>query len=107
MKTNDKLLADILVNGRKELTYEEVIEIIKDLSDRGYKSYRKAKEIAIEALERQIDKKPVYGDYDDNGDGEIIPCTAKCPSCGYEFEFGSWNEEENHHCPCGQKIDWE
>lgn len=56
MKVNDELLDDILRNGRKELTYEEAIEIIKDLSDRGYKSYRKAKEIAIEALEKQSDK---------------------------------------------------
>ena len=53
MKVNDELLDDILRNGRKELTYEEVIEIIKDLSDRGYKTYRRAKEIAIEALKKQ------------------------------------------------------
>lgn len=55
MKVDYKLLDDILRHGRKELTYEEVIEIIKDLSDRGYKVYRKAKEIAIEALEKQSD----------------------------------------------------
>lgn len=64
-------------------------------------------EMAIKALEKQIPRKPVYEDYDDNGFEEIIPHTAKCPICGYEFEFGTWNEFENHHCPCGQLIDWE
>ena len=61
-------------------------------------------DMAIEALEKQIPKKPIYSDYDDNGFGEIIPYTAICPICGYEFEFGTWNE--NHHCVCGQAMDW-
>lgn len=49
-------------------------------------------------------KKPIYSDYDDNGFGDVIPYTAKCPVCGYEFDFGTWNE--NHHCICGQALDW-
>lgn len=61
---------------------------------------------AIEALEKQIPKKPVYSDYDDNGFDEIIPNEAKCPVCGYEFEFGMWNEFDNPYCYCGQAIDW-
>lgn len=63
--------------------------------------------LACEALEKQVPKKPLYSDYDDNGDGEIIPYKAKCPVCGHEFEFGYWNDEDNHHCICGQKMDWE
>lgn len=59
---------------------------------------------AKKALEKQIPTKPIYSDYDDNGFGEIIPYTAICPICGYEFEFGTWNE--NHHCVCGQAMDW-
>ena len=59
---------------------------------------------AKKALEKQIPRKPIYSDYDDNGFGEIIPYTAICPICGYEFEFGTWNE--NHHCVCGQAMDW-
>ena len=61
---------------------------------------------AIKALEKQIPKKPIYSNYDDNGFGEMIPYTAKCSVCRYEFEFGTWNGEENHHCVCGQAIDW-
>ena len=63
--------------------------------------------IAIKSLEMQIPKKPIYSDFDDNGNDEIIPYKAVCPVCGCEFEFGTWNDEENHHCICGQKIDWE
>lgn len=62
--------------------------------------------ITIKALEKQIPKKPIYGEFDNNGYDQIIPYKAKCPICGYEFEFGTWNDEENHHCVCGQKIDW-
>ena len=61
----------------------------------------------IEALNRQIPKKPIYSDYDDNGFDEIIPYKATCPICGHEFEFGTWNDEDNHHCVCGQVIDWD
>lgn len=71
------------------------------------KEEKEALTMGIHALERLIARRPIYGKYDDNGDGEIIPCEAKCPSCGYEFEFGYWNNEDNHHCVCGQAIDWE
>ena len=63
-------------------------------------------ELAIKSLEMQTPKKPIYSDFDDNGNDEIIPYKAVCPVCGCEFEFGTWNDEENHHCRCGQKIDW-
>lgn len=66
-----------------------------------------ALDLAVKALEKQVPKKPLYSDYDDNGDGKIIPYKAKCPVCGYEFEFGYWNDEDNHHCICGQRMDWE
>lgn len=52
-------------------------------------------------------KKPIYSNFDDNGNDEVIPYKAMCPVCGHEFNFGSWNEEENHHCRCGQAIDWQ
>lgn len=61
---------------------------------------------AKESLEKQIPKKPIYSEFDDNGNDEIIPYKAICPVCKNEFEFGTWNEEENHHCVCGQKLDW-
>ena len=71
------------------------------------KDCQNAIDVAIQSLEMQIPKKPIYSDFDDNGNDEIIPYKAVCPMCGCEFEFGTWNDEENHHCKCGQKIDWE
>lgn len=65
-----------------------------------------AMEMAIKALEKQIPNKPIYSEFDDNGNDEIVPYKAACPICRYEFEFGTWNDEENHHCICGQSINW-
>ena len=54
--------------------------------------------------EKATAKKPIYSDFDENEDEEIIPYKAVCPVCGYEFEFGTWNDVENHHCECGQRM---
>ena len=64
-------------------------------------------DVTIKSLKKQIPKKPIYSEFDDNGNVEIIPYKAECQTCGYEFEFGTFNENENHHCICGQKLDWE
>ena len=59
--------------------------------------------IAIEALEKQIPKEPIW-----EGDGyvygEMVYDIWRCPSCDAVYE-----EDEIHdYCPdCGQKILWE
>lgn len=61
------------------------------------------------ALEKQIPKKPIYSDYRYNGSSELLPYCAKCPSCGREVPYGTWNYgnyEDVHHCECGQAFDW-
>ena len=63
-------------------------------------------DVSMKALEKQIPKKPIYSEFDKNELEEIIPYKAECPFCRYEFEFGTWNDENNHHCVCGQKMDW-
>lgn len=60
-----------------------------------------------ELTEKAEPKKPIYGEFDENELGEIIPYKATCPTCGFEFEFGTWNDEDNHHCECGQRMNWE
>lgn len=91
------------------MTNKEAIEQLRErLAITDYRQqipeYYEAIELAVKAIGKQIPKKPIYSDYDDNGFGDVIPYTAKCPVCGYEFDFGTWNE--NHHCICGQALDW-
>ena len=66
--------------------------------------YQDAAKLSIQALEKQIPKRPDFeGDgYDENG--MIILDTWICPCCEekYETEY-----EEYKRCPnCGQAIDW-
>ena len=65
----------------------------------------KANEMAINALEKQIPKKPEY-EADGYADGELVYDYAKCPICGHDFEYGI-NDWGCEHCSdCGQKLDW-
>ena len=54
----------------------------------------KANEMAIQALEKQIPKKP----YKDNENG--VYEKDYCPTC-HRSLFPN-----DHHCECGQDIDW-
>ena len=83
------------------MTYEEAIKNInalnavcgqKGLYDAEFKS---ALVLAILALEKQIPKKP----YKDNENG--VYEKEHCPSC-HRSLFPN-----DHHCECGQAIDWE
>ena len=90
---------------------ESKIIITKDLMDKVIEELTEYRAIGtveeLKALkEKSEPKKPIYSDFNNNGNDEIIPYKAICPVCGYEFNFGSWNKEENHHCNCGQAIDW-
>ena len=83
------------------MTYEEAIKNInainavcgqKSLYDAEFES---ALALAILALEKQIPKKP----YKDNENG--VYEKEHCPSC-HRSLFPN-----DHHCECGQAIDWE
>ena len=54
-----------------------------------------AYDMAIEALEKQIPKKP----YTDNENG--LYEKQYCPTCNRSLF------PNDHHCICGQKLDWE
>lgn len=75
----------------------------------------KAYNLAIEALEKQIPKKPIENFYDER-DGEDWydeGYTYSCPSCEDDREIGRYSKESEEwifeidkYCPCcGQKID--
>ena len=59
----------------------------------------KANDMAIQALEKQIPKKPKKIE----AEGYRYTYTYRCPICGGNF-FGTGIAEYCYHC--GQKLDW-
>lgn len=73
----------------------EVIEVAIAVVEWEYPlDYAAAIEMAIEALEKQIPKKP----YKDNENG--VYEKDYCPTCNRSLF------PNDHHCRCGQAIDW-
>lgn len=72
------------------------------LNNKSAKRVSEAKNIAIQALEKQIPEKPV--NYDKH--------YYKCPCCNEDLEIDDdmlfvYDEEPPKFCPkCGQKLDW-
>ena len=61
-----------------------------------------AREIAVDAMEKQIPKELV-ADGDGYTDGSMVYDSFYCPSCDYHME----DYEVKNFCPnCGQAIDW-
>ena len=85
------------------MTHEEAIKNInalnavcckKDFYDAEFES---ALALAIEALEKQIPKKPTRGKYGH----------TECACCGWTVESFCGDLEQYPFCPnCGQAIDW-
>lgn len=63
-----------------------------------------AVEIAVEALEKQIPKKPEKSKIPRYGMGYAYYDWC-CPTCGRFLAFEP--SKGDHHCYCGQAIDWE
>ncbi len=61
-----------------------------------------AREIAVEAMEKQIPKK-LIAEGDGYADGYMVFDSFYCPSCDHCME----EDEVEDYCPnCGQKICW-
>lgn len=75
------------------MTESEAIKVIKNNRPTSrYTILNEALETAINALEKQIPKKPIKDKY--------VPELDFCPECGTEVT-------NCNYCPlCGQKIDW-
>lgn len=101
---------DSFKNYKPRMTRKEAAGVIERLPVMSYmKKNQKhtvittALDMAIEALEKQIPKKPEFV-ADRYADGEPVYDAWLCPCCetSYETEY-----EEYDFCPiCGQKIDW-
>ena len=84
------------------MTNEEAIKILTELKPipvDGFKIIAEAYDLAIEALEKQIPKKPTRtrGKYGH----------TECACCGWVVESFCGDLEQYPFCPnCGQAIDW-
>lgn len=81
------------------MTTEEAIECLKkNKPTSGYIMLQVSVDMAIEALEKQISKKPIsqirlFG----------LDKGGRCPTCKKYIN----NNSHWMHCECGQKIDWD
>ena len=63
---------------------------------------REASELAIQALEKQIAKKPAYEGDGYAPDGTLVYDTWICPCCGSRYEV---DYDDYDYCPnCGQRL---
>ena len=60
---------------------------------------------AINALKKQIPKKPYYFG-DGYADGMLVYDEARCPACECDFEEGMTNWGCKFCPDCGQALDW-
>lgn len=89
------------------MTENEAIELFKTINFNAgeVKDYEEALEIGIEALKKQIPKKPIrHTAWED----------FKCPACGsteiraYDTEYREYDKDcKFEYCSdCGQRLDW-
>ena len=82
------------------MTYEEAIKILTELKPipiDGFKIIAEAYDLAIDALVKQIPKKP-----------RETRCALMCARCGHKITEKGCKKLDRHYCKkCGQAIDWE
>ena len=78
------------------MTNKEAIKFAKENILAYTSEMAEFKALAIEALEKQIPKKPI-----DNIEREWF----ECPTCGRVIV--TYYAGERHHCKCGQALNWE
>lgn len=85
------------------MDYKRAIEIVKDFGIRGYPTYKEAKLLAIEALEKQMPKPVKYNNRHGEGRDIYNRDYFNCPACGRRLR----NKQKDPYCGrCGQAIDW-
>ena len=91
------------------MTESEAIKILQrdlqiQLENKALPDGIEAIQIAIQALEKQIPKKPTYEGDGYAPDGTFVWDEWLCPCCGKRYEV---DYDDYDYCPnCGQKIDW-
>ena len=78
---------------------QEAIKEIKSYADNSWGGLNEAFEMAINALEKQVPKRPIEDGYYDE--------PAVCPNCGGNVINQCDNDYQFQCCHyCGQKLDW-
>ena len=100
MKLTIEQAREILNEQEELMDYYDDTDIEEDV-----KNYREALQMGADALALQEPKKPIY----EHLDGLSLPVPYRCPTCGEKIAtydgFARCTIKE-HHCKCGQKIDW-
>ena len=91
-----------------EKKVRKAIDDFKELSvymrEKGYYGAIEHCDLAIEALEKQLPKKPTYEGDGYAPDGTFIWDEWLCPNCGSRYEV---DYDDYSYCPnCGQRLDW-
>ena len=90
--------------GKYEDLEEQVVERLKEASYERFGNDGIGGELVIQALEKQIPKKPTYEGDGYAPDGTFVWDEWICPCCGSRYEV---DYDDYDYCPnCGQKIDW-
>lgn len=89
--------------------FQGQVDWLKRIDDKGCEESRRCCieyfETAIEALEKQLPKKPIYEGDGYAPDGTFIFDEWLCPNCGSRYEV---DYDDYSYCPnCGQRIDRE
>lgn len=75
---------------------ETAIQDLKECITYGCVTLQTTADLAIQALEKQIPKKPIFKDG--------IASHYHCPTCGRLY----WDREDSNDCCdlCGQRLEW-
>ena len=90
------------------MTNEEAIKVLNTIDNclkgNGYDWEHEGIKTAIQALEKQIPKKPAL-EGDGYSEGELVIDTWYCPNCDAAYELDYYRHK---YCPeCGQRINWD
>lgn len=91
--------------SKNRITAQKAMQVMKKFTGSDVaREVDRAHEKAIEALEKQVCKKPTLEGDGYAPDGSLVLDEWLCPRCNFRYEL---DYEEHSYCPnCGQAIDW-
>ena len=103
-KVNWSMNPDAKLTPEEALAWFELQKVPPPRTDVDF-TINKAIEMAKQAIEKQIPKKPYYFG-DGYADRMLVYDEARCPTCECDFEEGMTNWGCKFCPDCGQALDW-